>query len=90
MARPLDAGEREAISVAIEIAENSILLDDLPARKVATRLGIHVVGSAGVLLLAKEKGLISEVTPHLNTMRANGLYVSNELYERVLRTTGEA
>ncbi|MDQ2654782.1 MAG: DUF3368 domain-containing protein [Chloroflexota bacterium] len=90
MARHLDAGEREAISVAMEISANTILLDGLPARKVATRLGIHVVGSAGVLLLTKDSGLVTAVTPHLNTMRANGLYVSNELYAHVLRTAGEA
>lgn len=74
----------------MEIAANTILLDDLPARKAATRLGMHVVGSAGVLLLAKENDLITAVAPHLNTMRANGLYVSNELDARVLRTAGEA
>lgn len=73
----------------MEIAADTILLDDLPARKVARRLGLHVVGSAGVLLMAKENGVIDVVTPHFNTMRANGLYVSNDLYEHVLRTAGE-
>jgi predicted nucleic acid-binding protein len=90
MARPLDIGEREAISVAIEIAADTVLLDDLPARKVATRLGLHVVGSAGVLILAKENGLIPAVAAHLNSMRANDLYVSDDLYENVFRTAGEA
>lgn len=89
MAQPQDAGEREAISLAMEIAATAILLDDLPARKVATRLGMHVVGSAGVLLLAKENDLITFVAPHLNTMRVNGLYVSTELYAHVLRAAGE-
>lgn len=74
----------------MEIAANTILLDDLPARKVATQLGMHVVGSAGVQLLARENSLIATVAPHLDTMRANGLYVSHELYARVLRTAGEA
>jgi predicted nucleic acid-binding protein len=90
MAQPLDIGEREAISVAMEIAADTILLDDLPARKVAKRLGLHVVGSAGALLLAKDNGSIPAVAAHLDTMRANGLYVSNDLYDHVLRTAGEA
>ncbi len=55
----VDAGEAEAIALAQITADCTILLDDARARKIAQRLNIKQIGTIGLLLRAKRKGLIS-------------------------------
>lgn len=54
----LDVGEQEAITLAIQLKVDLILLDDLAARRVATGLQLEIVGLLGILGSAAEKGLI--------------------------------
>jgi hypothetical protein len=64
----LGPGEREASCLALEVIASAILLDDDPARKLAGQLELSVVGTAGVLVLAKERQLISNVRPCLDAL----------------------
>ena len=86
----LDDGEREALSLAMEILPGAVLIDDLAARRVARDLAVPIIGSAGVLVDAKSAGLIDRVSPILHAMRAGGLYLSDEIADEVLRRAGEA
>lgn len=86
----LDAGEFEAIGLAIELGDALVVLDDRPARAVARRLGLLVVGSLGLAVRAKESHLIPAARPLIVALIANGLYADPELYARVLTLTGEA
>jgi len=52
----LDAGEIESISLALETRAQCVILDDLPARRLAEGLGLAVVGTTGVLFAAKQRG----------------------------------
>ena len=61
----LHAGESEAIALALECGVERILLDDKQARETAARLGLIVIGTLGLLLLAKKKGLLIEIRPIL-------------------------
>jgi predicted nucleic acid-binding protein len=55
----LDEGEREAIALIQNASGPSLLLiDDLPGRIEATRLGLEIIGTLGVLLLAHKRGLL--------------------------------
>lgn len=85
----LGQGEREAISMAVELRAHVILLDDEAARNVAIRLGLPVMGTAGVLLIAKERGLIAQVKPHLDALLANRFFLGAQVYELVLSKAGE-
>lgn len=62
----VDAGEAEAIALA---SEKSCLLisDDKQARATAKKLGVAVIGTVGVLVKAKQNGVISNVKPILNS-----------------------
>ena len=64
----LGAGEREALALAIETRADRILLDDLPARRIARTLNLSVIGTVGVLLVAKRHAIISSVRPHLDAL----------------------
>ncbi|OUL20145.1 nuclease, partial [Nostoc sp. RF31YmG] len=59
----LDDGEREAIALALETGEQRILLDEREARQVAENLGLQAIGTLGILLLAKNRGVITQVQP---------------------------
>jgi predicted nucleic acid-binding protein len=61
--KELDNGEREAIALAIEISERRILLDEREARQIAQRLGLQVMGTLGILLLAKNNQTVPQVRP---------------------------
>ena len=89
-ARFLDAGEAEAIALALEHEEATLLLDERRARRFAQSLGLAVVGTAGVLIRAKQTGLISEVRPLPDILRRSGFRLSDAVYARALILAGEA
>ncbi len=57
----LDKGESSAIAFSFEISYPLLILDDLKARKYASKLGISYTGTLGVILLGKEKEKIHSV-----------------------------
>lgn len=86
----LDDGEREAISLALSTGIRRVLLDEREARLVAHQLGLQVVGTLGILLLAKNQQIIQQVRPLLDAMIDLAQYwVSATLYEQVLKQAGE-
>jgi predicted nucleic acid-binding protein len=84
----LDAGESAAIRLALKLSA-SVLMDEKAGRKIATNLGLSVIGSAGVLLAAKKRGLIESVRPMLDTLAANGYHFSDALVRAILMRAGE-
>ena len=85
----LGPGEREAICLAVEVQAAAILLDDDPARKLAIQLGLPVIGTAGVLILAKERELIVAVRPCLDALIENRFFLARTVYELILKRVGE-
>jgi predicted nucleic acid-binding protein len=87
----LDAGEAEAIALALEIGAELLLMDDRLGRESARHLGLHYTGLIGVLIEARRKGLIRAVKPHLDALRdIAGFRLRETLYLRVLQDEGEA
>ena len=56
----LDPGEAEAIVLAQEIGARWLIVDNREPRVLARRLGLSVVGTAGLLVEAKKRGMIPE------------------------------
>ena len=78
----LDEGERQAIGLALSIGNEVILLiDDRAGRQAAEKLNIKITGLVGVLLLAKEKGLIKSVVDVIEDIRGKGYWLSNSLVD---------
>ncbi len=86
----LGLGEREVISMAIDSPESLALLDDGLARQHAKSLGIKVTGTLGILLKAKQSGLIDQVAPVLEQLNNLGFRISNSTQLTVLKLAGEA
>lgn len=85
----LDPGERATLSLALTSDARLVLLDDLQARNAARRLGLKVMGTLGVLVLACRQGRIPAVGPVLTSLLDKGFWVSPEVVAEVLRTVGE-
>jgi predicted nucleic acid-binding protein len=85
----LGQGEREVISLAIEIGGGRVIVDDQSARRVAKRIGLHVIGTAGILIAAKRRGIIPKVKPYLDRLLAVEFFLSPELYDEVIHRAGE-
>jgi len=86
----LEVGESEAIALAQQLAPRWIVLDDLAARRTAEAMGLPVIGTLGILLLAKDAGYLARIRPALDQLRNQSLFVSETLYASILKTAGEA
>lgn len=64
--------------------------NDNAARKTVKYLGLTVTGTLGLLLRAKERGIISEVRPPVSELRANGFRIDNREVEAVVRLARES
>ncbi len=84
-----DAGETEAMLLYKQLAADKLLIDDKRGRKVAKINQISTIGSLGVLLTAKEKGLVVEVAPLLRKIEQSDIYLSPNLLATVLELAGE-
>jgi predicted nucleic acid-binding protein len=82
-------GEAEVISWALRNHGFKAILDDRRARTLAERNGVVVLGSLRVIVIAKERGLISAAKPSLDKLRGVGAYVSDELIDRAIAMAGE-
>ncbi len=85
----LGAGESEALSLAMELHADRLLVDERAARRAAGALGFGVIGTLGVLLAAKRKRLITEVRPLLDELLRKGFWVSPRLVRQSLLAAGE-
>ena len=85
----LGNGEIEAMALYKQLSADFLLIDDGRARKVAKFNGINVIGSLGVLLIAKEKGLIKKIKPALNAIRNSEIFMNENLLNKVQRLAGE-
>ena len=86
----LHAGESEVLVLGHELSAVWVVLDDLDARRIASRLGLQVVGTIGLLLAAKQRGDIPSLRIELDRLLAKGFRLSPKLRALVLARAGEA
>lgn len=79
----LDEGEAAAITLAVELA-SPLLIDEKLGRAAAQKLNIKVIGTVGVLLLAKQKHYLKKVAPLIQELKSVGYYLSDELIVKAL------
>ena len=85
----LHAGEVEVMILAQEKKADLVILDDNAAKKTAKFLGLRVIGTLGILVLAKKRGYIKVVLPVLDALKRDGFFVSDDLCDLVLRQADE-
>jgi len=85
----LDKGEASAIALSLDLQNSIIILDDLKGRKIAEKLNLRYSGTFGLILRAKQVGLIEKVKPILAKIRQTNFRFSEELFEITLHEAGE-
>jgi predicted nucleic acid-binding protein len=86
----LAEGERQAIGLASMFSKDVLLLiDDYAGRLASDKLNIPKIGIIGILLLAKERGILKEISPLIDELRNRGYWLSDELIELARRLAEE-
>lgn len=85
----LEQGEAEVIVLAKEKEIKNVLIDEKIARQQAKILGLNVIGTLGILLKAKKKGLLSVIRPLIIRIRNNGIWIKDEIVNGILKDAGE-
>lgn len=85
----LGLGELETMALALENVDRIVILDDALARRIARSAGLSVWGTLKVLLEAKAQGITGTVLPEIDRLRDAGMWISDELLQRVLTLARE-
>lgn len=83
----LDAGEAEALVLGLEKKADLILLDDQEARNKARKLDLPVTGTLGVLLKARNKGMIASLKNEVQKLQISGFWLSQDLLNTFLASS---
>ncbi|MFQ5824170.1 MAG: DUF3368 domain-containing protein [bacterium] len=86
----IDDGESEAIALAMELGNVFLVLDDKKARRIAKQLGLKIIGTVGMLLRTKKKGIVTEIRPILDALQEVDFRISDTLYQEALQLAKEA
>ena len=82
-------GEQEVISLGLELRAERLILDEQPARRLATSLGLAVIGTLGLLLAGKHRGFLQKIKPELDRLLEVRFFMHQELYDQVVAQAGE-
>jgi predicted nucleic acid-binding protein len=86
----LDAGESEAIRLAMAVSADYVLIDEKEGRRCAFALGIRAVGLLGILIRAKQSGAVESMRLEIDKLRRHaGFFVGSDLEARVLAMVDE-
>jgi predicted nucleic acid-binding protein len=85
----LDRGEAEVLALALEQQADLVILDERLARHHARRLGLPLTGTLGVLLRAKQQGLVPSVRILVDELQRSGIWLSARVVDEALSLAGE-
>jgi len=85
----VDKGEAEAIALAKKVEARLLIMDDKKGRSVAKKLGLKIIGTAGILLRCKKTRHLELVVPVLDALLKNNYRFSNELCMKIAREAEE-
>jgi predicted nucleic acid-binding protein len=90
LAWDLGAGETAVLSYALGEPGWTVILDDAAARKCARSFDLRLKGTLAVIILAKQRGLISSAADVLQSLLRIGFRLDEHIIREALsRTVGE-
>ena len=85
----VDIGEASAMALALEIDNSVLIIDDYKARRLAKTLNIYYTGTIGIIILAKQKGIIDSIRPILAKIKETNFHISTDLELQALIQANE-
>jgi len=85
----LDLGEAETIVLARELNADWVLMDEKKGRRKLTQIGVKKIGTLGILLKAKQAGLLPVIRPEIERLHQHGLSLSQSVIDAVLQQANE-
>ncbi len=85
----LDRGELTSMILYKLLQADYLLIDEKIGRKIAKANQIVVVGSLAVLVVAKQKNIITELKPTIEILRQSSIHFSTTLLDQVLESVKE-
>ncbi len=86
----LDAGEAEVITLARQLSPCMAIIDERRGRRIAQQVyGLPVKGTAGILVEAHRRGLISGVKLYLLELRTAGYFIADSVIDAACKAVGE-
>lgn len=85
----MDLGEAETIVLAGELHADWVLMDEKKGRRKLEQMGMPKIGTLGVLLKARQAGLLATIRPDIERLRRQGFSVSQAVTDAVLAAAGE-
>ena len=86
---PLSSRVASVLSLALAHRECVAVVDDRAGRRCAETLGIPLLGTLGLVLKAKRKGIIPAARPVVERLKDAGMYLSASVLDRALAVVGE-
>ena len=78
-----------AIALALEFKGSILIIDGYKARKFAEQLGLTITGTLGVIIRAKQKGIIDSVLSIVERLKSSGFGISVELENEIKELSKE-
>ena len=86
----LHSGEAEAIALALEQRADLVLLDDGDARRLASEIGLRIIGVLGILLRARQQERVASLREEIRRLREEArFFVAPSLEAELLVAAGE-
>jgi len=85
----LDDGEAEAITLALETDCNWLLIDERAGTKIARAEGLETIGLIGVLVLAKQRRIIENISSIITELKQKGFWIDSAFEREILEEVGE-
>ena len=86
----LGIGEASSIALALETPNALLIIDEKKGRNHAKALDIQIIGSLGLLIIAKQKGIIHSVKEILLLIEETNFRISEPLKKTILEIAGES
>jgi len=85
----MDSGEAEVIVLARELRAEWVLMDEKKGRRKLSQMSINRIGTLGILLKAKQVGLLTEIRSDIEKLRRQGFSISQDVIDAVLQQADE-
>jgi predicted nucleic acid-binding protein len=85
----LDKGEASSIALALEIDNSLLIIDEIKGRKIAQFLHVDIIGTVGILILANNKGYISNMLGTILKLVNAGFRMSDDLINKIIDKYGK-